>query len=96
MAIGTVTIGETPCCGVIERTYEALPDSSSETGMWHTPGAIPSRSMNDYTGGPYAPTFSHIQGVFDRGICPHCNKRFRAPTPVEDQAEYARQKARLR
>lgn len=65
MASGTATIGETPCCGVIERTWEATPSKSSPTGMWHVPG------------GAYAPDFQSVAFVIESGRCPDCGHRFR-------------------
>lgn len=82
MAIGTVTIGETPCCGLIERTYEAVPDELSTTRMTHYPGELGqfSRAEHDHTisSGPYAPTFTREQDLLARGICPDCKQRFRS------------------
>lgn len=80
MAIGTITIGQTPCCGVIERTYETWPDSGSETGIWHVPGEH-AQFGNNWVGtitkgGPYAPTFGNVAAILDRGTCPNCGKRF--------------------
>ena len=65
MAIGTTNIGATPCCGVIQRTWECLPDEASQTGLTHNPG------------GDYAPDFEREQAMLDRGICPDCKQSFR-------------------
>jgi hypothetical protein len=80
MAIGTVTIGVTPCCGVIERTYEAWPDEVSPTGIVHCPGSgsftdeYPERAHLTLKIGPYAPAFEEIAAQLDHGICPDCGK----------------------
>jgi hypothetical protein len=72
MAIGTVTIGETPCCGVIERTYECWPDEVSPTGMTH---------QWDLEQSPYAPNFAATARRLDRGICPDCGTPLPGPAP---------------
>jgi hypothetical protein len=80
MAIGTVTIGMTPCCGAIERTYETWPDEVSPTGMVHSPGSgsfideYPERAHLTLKIGPYAPAFEEVAAKLDRGICPDCGR----------------------
>lgn len=74
MAIGTVTIGETPCCGVIERTYEASP----RYGV----GRIEHRWTDE--GGQlryddvHSPDFAEVAKIIDQGICPDCKQRIRS------------------
>ena len=76
MAIGTTNLAATPCCGVIQRTWEAIPDEDSETGMTHTPGSYNRGSQITLGRGPYAPTFTRERMYLDRGICPDCGKSF--------------------
>lgn len=78
MAIGTTNIGATPCCGVIQRTWECLPDKQSPTGYTHTPGEFGGADLVlnplPHGSGPYAPTFEQEQRQLRRGICPDCGK----------------------
>lgn len=74
MAIGTVTIGVTPCCGAIERTYGYWTEGDSPTGMWHTPGMFAGQQQDSRIGGPYAPQFADLDDELRRGICPDCGK----------------------
>lgn len=84
MAIGTTTTGATPCCGVIQRTWECLPGEASPTGYIHTPGEyggdglVAALFLNPLpTGsGPYTPTFEREQARLSRGICPDCGHPF--------------------
>jgi hypothetical protein len=75
-----VTIGVTPCCGVIERTYEAWPDEVSPSGTLHSPGSgsftgeHPEWAHSTGNIGPYAPAFEKTAAKLDRGICPDCGK----------------------
>ena len=64
MATSSTAIGTTPCCGVIERSWESFPDRLSSTGMRHIPG------------GDYAPDFEDEVRSIRRGICPDCGNRF--------------------
>lgn len=81
MAIGTTNLAATPCCGVIQRTWEAVPDELSPTGMSHTPGVwgndntALSRTIENFPG-PYAPNFNREQTQLSQGICPDCGRSF--------------------
>lgn len=76
MAIGTDNLAATPCCGVIQRTWEAVPDEDSETGMIHTPGSYNRGSQTTLERGPYVPTFTREQTQLSRGVCPDCGRPF--------------------
>jgi hypothetical protein len=68
MAIGTTNLAATPCCGVIQRTWECVPDEASPTGHVHIPGA------GEY--GEYAPDFAKEQYQLSIGKCPDCGRFF--------------------
>lgn len=76
MAIGAVTIGQTPCCGVIERTYETW--ISSAGTVRHNPSEIIKRTNEDGSAyyEDYAPTFPEETAQIDRGVCPDCGNIF--------------------
>lgn len=66
MTIGTITIASTPCCGLIQRSYECSPSETSETGWMHNPG------------GDYAPDPEDFGLIVEKlewpGMCPDCGK----------------------
>lgn len=66
MGIGAVNLGETPCCGIISRSWEAYPSEESSTGWIHTEG-----------GGEYVPEFREIIDLLDSGTCPDCGRDLR-------------------
>lgn len=66
MAVGVTIIGETPCCGLIERTWEYNPHTGHHSP--HDPGQP-----------EYAPTFQKESRWIDEGFCPDCRKRFAIP-----------------
>ena len=72
MAVGTVTIGVTPCCGVIERTYEAYPEVGTGR-IIHLADLEDGRGQVQLA---FAPTFEHLAKQIDQGICPDCGNRF--------------------
>lgn len=84
MAIGTTNLAATPCCGVIQRTWEAVPDEASPTGYTHTPGEFGGDgviadlvlSPPSAGSGPYAPSFEREQAQLAQGICPDCGCSF--------------------
>lgn len=81
MAIGTTNLGATPCCGVIQRTWECEPRVGSITGCVHTPGAYGNDSgthvrIAGEDSGPYTPNFPREQGQLSRGVCPDCGRSF--------------------
>lgn len=81
MAIGTTNLAATPCCGVIQRTWECVPDEGSPTGLMHTPGAWGDDSgTRDHligeNSGPYTPNFPREQAQLNRGFCPDCGRSF--------------------
>lgn len=60
----TTNIGATPCCGLIKRSWDCVPDRNSETGWNHSPG------------GDYAPEFKEEMELLDKGVCPDCQQSF--------------------
>lgn len=75
MAIGTTNLAATPCCGVIRRTWEAVPDEAFPTGVAHAPGDFEGVTISCAED---APTFTREQTQLSRGICPDCGRSFAA------------------
>ncbi len=65
MSIGSINIASTPCCGMIQRSYECEASEISETGWTHTPGG-------DYA--PKADDYPEVQNNLDKGVCPDCHR----------------------
>lgn len=67
MGIGTVNIASTPCCGLIQRSYDCHPDENSSTGWTHD------------LGGDYTPTVEDCileMAQLEKAICPDCGGKF--------------------
>lgn len=65
MGIGTINLASTPCCGLVQRSYDCSPSETSEAGWTHNPG------------GDYAPThedYPEVQNSLDKGVCPDCQQ----------------------
>lgn len=84
MVTGTTNVGATPCCGLITRSWECLPDVLSETGYTHVPG------------GDYAPDFAEEADLLKVGTCPDCGRPFRTWIRREAKAKMATEGPRFR
>ena len=67
MAIGSVNLGATPCCGLITRTWECYPDKTSETGRRHT-------NCQEAENDAYVPGFPKERRSLRWGCCPDCGQ----------------------
>lgn len=73
MAIGTTTLGSTPCCGAIIRNWETWVEHGVVFHQWETTW----RGERRVETSKEAPSFSVETHLLDRGRCPDCNKTFR-------------------
>jgi hypothetical protein len=68
MAIGTINIASTPCCGLIWRSYDCLLSETSETGWTYDPGGDYAPGPEDFDDGQI------LEKLAWSGICPDCGK----------------------